>query len=332
MRRRGRRRRRRTQQPWCLKQKDIIVPFVLTRLTQRRNPSPVRFSHTNASSPQSEGQNDQQAGGLEVKFEETPHEKADCCDADSNDKESDNQVSTEDSNSDEHDLGQHVCPVCGKSFSTWVALKSHKKAHAVEGLTCLACDKQFKEKEALEKHLKLHRKVEVGPRSLKCSECNKEFNRMYHLKRHLMSHRRAANADCYTCPDCHKNFFFPEDLNKHLEIHAKENSGTCPKCDATFSTAEDLESHMEVHRKTYNCSTCGKKFKVEYALKKHEQSHQNEQYYCSFCCKYFHKLSLYKRHRPFSCPHCGQTFTQTGDRNRHISKNHPLENTTNDDI
>ncbi|XP_056228794.1 zinc finger protein 665-like [Seriola aureovittata] len=216
----------------------------------------------------------------------------------------------------QHGLGQYICSKCGKNLSSWLELKAHKKTHAVEGLTCLACDKQFKEKAALASHLKLHKKVQSSPRSLICGDCGKVFGRMYHLKRHIVTHRKAANGECYTCPDCQKNFAFPEDLNKHLEIHVKENNGTCPKCNETFNSPEELETHMGVHEKSYTCNTCGKKFKVEYALKKHEQGHQNEQYYCSLCRKRFIKLSHYKRHilvhdrRESRCPHCDSVFLQ----------------------
>ncbi|XP_045904129.1 zinc finger protein 665-like [Micropterus dolomieu] len=214
----------------------------------------------------------------------------------------------------QHDLGRYICSKCGKSLSTWLEFRAHKKTHAVEGLTCLACDKQFKEKAALVSHLKLHKKVQSSPRSLVCGDCGKVFGRMYHLKRHIVTHRKASNGECYTCPDCQKNFAFPEDLNKHLEIHVKENNGTCPKCDETFSSPEELETHMGVHEKSYSCNTCGKKFKVEYALKKHEQGHKDEQYYCSLCRKRFIKLSHYKRHimvhdrRESRCPHCDSVF------------------------
>ncbi|KAF3852157.1 hypothetical protein F7725_005512, partial [Dissostichus mawsoni] len=200
--------------------------------------------------------------------------------------------------------------------TSWLEMRAHKKTHAVEGLTCLACDKQFKEKAALVSHLKLHKKVQAKPRSLTCGDCGKVFGRMYHLKRHIVTHRKASNGDIYTCPDCQKDFAFPEDLNKHLEIHLKENNGTCPKCDETFSSPEELEAHMGVHEKSYACSTCGKKFKVEYALKKHEQGHQDEQFYCSLCRKHFIKLSHYKRHmtvhdrRESRCPHCDSIFLQ----------------------
>ncbi|XP_056264462.1 zinc finger and SCAN domain-containing protein 12-like [Pseudoliparis swirei] len=143
----------------------------------------------------------------------------------------------------QHGLGQYICVKCGTCFGSWLELRAHKKTHAVEGLTCLSCDKQFKGKAALASHLKLHKKVAAGPRSLVCDDCGKRFGRMYHLKRHAMTHRRAAGGEAYACPDCRKNFALPEDLNKHLEGHVKENSGTCPKCGETFGSPEELEAH-----------------------------------------------------------------------------------------
>lgn len=215
----------------------------------------------------------------------------------------------------QHKLGQYICAKCGKNLNSWLELRAHKKTHAVEGLTCLACDKQFKEKAALVSHLKVHQKVQSSsPRKLICGDCGKMFGRMYHLKRHIVTHHRESDRECYTCPDCQKKFAFPEDLNKHLEVHVKENNGTCPKCNETFSSPEQLEGHMRLHEKSYSCNTCGKKFKVEYALKKHEKSHQDVQYYCSLCRKHFIKLSHYKRHimvhdrRESKCPHCDSVF------------------------
>lgn len=223
----------------------------------------------------------------------------------------------------QHSLGQHVCLKCGKGFGSWLELNEHKKTHAIEGLTCLACDKQFKKKTELVSHLKGHKKVS-NPQNLVCGDCGKVFGRPYHLKRHVMSHRRATKGECYSCPDCQKKFAFPEDLNKHLEIHVKENSGTCPKCKTKFNSPEELEAHMAEHNKSYSCNTCGKKFKVEYALKKHVQRHQDEQYYCSLCRRHFTKMSRYKRHilvhkrRECRCPHCDSVFLQVNALKYHL--------------
>uniref|UniRef100_A0A4W6FVH7 C2H2-type domain-containing protein n=1 Tax=Lates calcarifer TaxID=8187 RepID=A0A4W6FVH7_LATCA len=163
-----------------------------------------------------------------------------------------------------------------------------------KGHFCPICvGRRFRGPNKLARHMRTHTKE----KPFTCPVCALTFSQSYHMTRHVRNqHGLATNGECYTCPDCQKNFAFPEDLNKHLEIHVKENNGTCPKCNETFSSPEELETHMGVHEKSYTCNTCGKKFKVEYALKKHEQGHQNDQYYCSLCRKRFIKLSHYKRH------------------------------------
>lgn len=213
----------------------------------------------------------------------------------------------------QHEMGSYICSKCGKSARSWLQLSAHKRAHAGQDLLCLGCEKQLKEKATLITHFKQPKRPRGGPRSLACEHCGKVFRRRYHLKRHLVRHAKEG-AEQYTCPDCLRVFAFPLDLNRHLQVHSKENNGICPKCDQVLGSREELDAHMKVHNKSYACSTCGKKFKVEYALKKHEQGHQNEQFYCSLCNKYFFKLSHYKRHvlvhnrRESRCPHCDAVF------------------------
>uniref|UniRef100_A0A1A8UZT0 C2H2-type domain-containing protein n=1 Tax=Nothobranchius furzeri TaxID=105023 RepID=A0A1A8UZT0_NOTFU len=369
-------------------------------------------SHTNASSPQSEGQNDQQAGGLEVKFEETPHEKADCCDADSNDKESDNQVSTEDSNSDEAETRKdgcktkekasptkakrHFCPICvGKSFNgptklarhmrthnrretkcphcdniflKLTALKYHLRTHTVERpYQCSCCIESFVEQEDLEKHCLKHKKFKLE-RPYSCTRCDNAFSTLLELTEHMSSHE---GEQPQTCPICGKTFLNKNKLERHLTIHSGERPHLCSVCGNGFASAASLKLHIHIHtgEKPFQCPQCSKRFRSNSGLRLHSRQHMDEPpsydcpqcgrsygrmtelkmhqryhtgdkpYACTCCSKRFiskDKLNVHMRthtgERPFSCPHCGQTFTQTGDRNRHISKNHPLENTTNDDI
>ncbi|XP_061534917.1 zinc finger protein 665-like [Phycodurus eques] len=212
-----------------------------------------------------------------------------------------------------HGLRPYICHRCGKAFASWLKLKEHQKTHAGK-LTCPACNESFKERAHLESHLKSHKEIPRGPHSLICEDCGKVFGRRYHLKRHILVNCKASHADCYTCAECHKSFVLADDLKKHLRKHAKENSGTCPRCDQNFGSREELEAHVAAHNASYLCSVCGKNFKVENALKKHEQKHKEEHFYCATCRKHFSNLSHYKRHeevhdrRENKCPHCEQVF------------------------
>ncbi|XP_051940667.1 zinc finger protein 665-like [Hippocampus zosterae] len=214
----------------------------------------------------------------------------------------------------QHGVRQHGCRRCGKTLASWAKLKQHRKTHAGGGLTCPACDKSFKERARLESHLKLHKKIPRGPHSLICDECGKVFGRRYHLNRHLLAHCRAANNERYACAECHKNYASAEDLKKHLMDHAKEKSGTCPRCDQNLGSREELEAHAAAHKAPYLCSVCGKKFKVEAVLKKHEEKHQGRHYHCTVCSKHFGDLAQYRRHaemhdrRESKCPHCQRVF------------------------
>uniref|UniRef100_A0AAX7UUE2 C2H2-type domain-containing protein n=1 Tax=Astatotilapia calliptera TaxID=8154 RepID=A0AAX7UUE2_ASTCA len=137
--------------------------------------------------------------------------------------------------------------------------------------------------------------------------------------------RKASNGECFTCPDCQTDFAFVEDLNKHLEVHVKENKGTCPKCDETFGSLEELEVHMAVHQKSYSCSTCGKKFKVEY-LTEHMSSHEGEQpQTCSVCGRTFLNKNKLEKHltihtgeRPHLCSICGNGFPSAASLKLHV--------------
>uniref|UniRef100_A0A665U138 C2H2-type domain-containing protein n=1 Tax=Echeneis naucrates TaxID=173247 RepID=A0A665U138_ECHNA len=188
----------------------------------------------------------------------------------------------------------HFCPICvGRRFRGPNKLARHMRTHTKEKpFTCPVCTLTFSQSYHMTRHLR-------NQHGLGQYICSKLFGRMYHLKRHIVTHRKAANGECYTCPDCQKNFAFPEDLNKHMEIHVRENNGMCPKCNETFNSPEELETHMG-------------------------QGHQSEQYYCSLCCKRFIKLSHYKRHilvhdkRESRCPHCDKVFLQVTALKYHL--------------
>ncbi|XP_077381417.1 uncharacterized protein LOC144021192 [Festucalex cinctus] len=224
----------------------------------------------------------------------------------------------------QHGVRQYGCQKCGKGFASWVQLKEHRKMHSGKELTCPACKKSFKEKAQLELHLKSHTMIPHSPHSLICEECGKVFRRRYHLKRHIMMHYRVAKNECYTCAECHKNFPEAEHLKRHLLNHAKEKSGTCLRCDRSFGSREELKAHMEAHNAVYLCSVCGRRFKVEAVLRRHEEKHKGEHYHCAVCSRHFSKPAQYKRHvemhdrRESKCPHCDGIFLKHSTFKYHL--------------
>ena len=227
------------------------------------------------------------------------------------------------------------CPVCGKSFSQDYHLRRHLKVqHSVAEFICSKCWTWFTSVEELEKHGSTH-----GSSEFQCPRCDRMFDREEALLRHSACHLQDKQAHLdyakwrqifamyienndiskkkktYECPYCLKAMSLQKTQRRHLAMHEKEMNGTCPKCEESFGSLEELKTHMESHNK-YSCATCGKQFKLENALKKHEEAHREECRYCALCNKYFVKSSHFKKHMMFhvkresKCPHCDGVFLQ----------------------
>ncbi|CAL8354369.1 unnamed protein product [Boreogadus saida] len=235
------------------------------------------------------------------------------------------------------------CPVCGKLFSQDYHLRRHLKVqHSVAEFICSKCWKWFGSVEELQKHGSAHSSSEYP-----CPRCDRMFYSKESLNRHseAHSHDQQAHLDyakwrqvfavsleihgmqkkkkMYECPYCLKGLALQKTQRKHLTMHEKEMNGTCPRCEETCSSLEELRTHMESHTR-YPCATCGKQFKLENALKKHEQVHRDECRYCALCDKYFVKTSHFKKHMRFhvkresKCPHCDGVFLRLASFKIHL--------------
>lgn len=103
---------------------------------------------------------------------------------------------------------------------------------------------------------------------------------------------------------------------------------SCLKCDKGFMEEKYFKSHMKAFHsdKSVICDKCGKSFRNNSLLKKHERFHDEtvEKYSCDQCDKTFVDENLFKRHknshlgvRPFTCEICGRSFPQMGHLNCH---------------
>ncbi|XP_018025595.1 longitudinals lacking protein, isoforms H/M/V isoform X1 [Hyalella azteca] len=84
------------------------------------------------------------------------------------------------------------------------------------------------------------------------------------------------------------------------------SSGGCSSASTPSSFLQSLQgssSSSSYVARSYLCQTCGRRFNQKHHLRHHTYTHTGE--------------------RPYACPHCEQTFTQTSSRNKHIKTMHP---------
>ncbi|XP_071376902.1 uncharacterized protein [Centroberyx affinis] len=99
----------------------------------------------------------------------------------------------------------------------------------------------------------------------------------------------------------------------------------CPECGKFFNI---LKPHTcEYKIKPYSCNVCGKRCVTEVSLKAHSKIHREDyEHQCRFCLVSFqtrldklaHEQSHQGRKKPYQCPDCSATFTNSKARNNHL--------------
>ncbi|XP_012256864.2 zinc finger protein 62-like isoform X1 [Athalia rosae] len=182
-----------------------------------------------------------------------------------------------------------VCDICAKSFRCQAHLNRHKRIHT--GARPFICDVSINSPVKC-----IFSRVENRFTSSVwiviysfLQICNMSFNQLEILTKHKERHEGRKQ---FQCANCHQSFRYKISLKSHL---------------VTFHTDTDSSSFLDHQcisalNPSLTCSECGKMFATKYKLQRHSRCHSGE--------------------RPYRCPYCDRTFSQTGNLKTHQLKCH----------
>ncbi|XP_041921479.1 zinc finger protein 583-like [Alosa sapidissima] len=189
-------------------------------------------------------------------------------------------------------LREHLCLLCGKSYSSADTLKAHMKIHNSEkSFICPTCGKAFKKSDYMRKHIRVH----TGEKPYVCHLCGKAFPRSDSLADHMRIHngkKKEKRKRMHSCEVCGKSFTKPCMLLWHQQRHTEHRPFICKQCHKGFKVLTDLRDHQtrsHTDVKPHVCKNCGHCFSRKYCLEKHQRIHT--------------------RQKPYSCPHCPKAYS-----------------------
>ena len=245
----------------------------------------------------------------------------------------------------------HICQICGSSFSNEASLKKHSLIHLVGKHHCPFCSHSFKRKDQLKAHIKRdhpdenasivdvkvkketkdknecpicrktfthksalfrHKVLHTGERKYQCEFCRVKFTQGCHLKSHIKKVHMSVGTDEYLCKSCSLPFQDKMDYKTHLALHDEENPYECDVCKARFK----IESTLKKHNAMVHLD--GKKDDVSFTM-------------CNECGKTFTFPASLKRHKlvhmgvkKHQCSRCNKKFSQKGHMNNHRCPKSPF--------
>ncbi|XP_065354147.1 protein suppressor of hairy wing [Calliphora vicina] len=217
-----------------------------------------------------------------------------------------------------HEIVEHVCGKCYKTFRRIKSLKKHLDYCRFDSGYHNRKAEMLKNLEKIEKDAIIMENKDV------CFCCGESYD-TFHLG-HI------------SCPDCPKSFKTQMSYERHIFItHSEFDDHPCSICNAKLRSANLLKLHEEQHRnrgKPFACKLCGKDFTRSYHLSRHQKfsscsANENDTMHCKVCNKAFYRLDNLRAHlkqhlgthqtkkSEYMCPICKKCFYSLSTLNIH---------------
>ncbi|XP_076288489.1 zinc finger protein 711 [Lasioglossum baleicum] len=180
------------------------------------------------------------------------------------------------------------------------------------------CDKAFVRPSRLARHIRLH----TGEKCYKCNHpgCDKAYTNSSHLKRHMETHNLIRKT--YQCHECLQFLSNQHNMKRHYNrMHRDRDKLTCKECNLIFTKKYQLTAHMSMHTgELHKCTYCCRIFTSVRLYKKHVVNHETRKktYTCtaSGCNEVFNKWRAFCNHRKthptiyHKCKDCDKVFSK----------------------
>ncbi|XP_044754231.1 zinc finger protein 729-like isoform X2 [Coccinella septempunctata] len=206
---------------------------------------------------------------------------------------------------------------------------------------CDFCSRRFRKKVNLINHMAAHQR---SHRYYECFVCGIRFINNSDLLDHQKNHddpmepgtlrKKVDHKKSFVCQLCGVGFSREKALTSHVRIHEGDSPLACKKCNRTFWDMSSMEEHWkmihsniyDIHGTSskqdgrygnYSCSICGISFYRQDDLKRHHQSHAEEENNDS------QSDEVHSDGFEYRCMMCGESFIDEDLRSEHVREHHP---------
>ncbi|XP_030752777.1 uncharacterized protein LOC115879891 isoform X1 [Sitophilus oryzae] len=181
---------------------------------------------------------------------------------------------------------RYFCEKCGKPFSLFIDLLTHRSTHKRDLISCTQCPEKGNSFEYMIKHFRRH--TAYPNISLICDMCSVKFTKVCVYVNHCEFVHKRFQSFRFQCNFCPRVIFndserFLEHVQSHCKISPKLQNGrfVCEFCGFCFGSRGKYIKHREkVHlfskiiKNHFECHCCGKKIahrKMSSHLRQHEK-------------------------------------------------------------